>query len=66
MIAMKVVTVIIGNKIVFVNQVLTTIRTKPVVRIKQNTISETIFNVQSPWRHSLQSTSSKFFSLQRV
>ena len=63
MIVMKVVAIIIGTKIVSVNQVLIPIRTNPVVRIKQNAISETVFNIQSPCRHCLQSTSPIFFSL---
>ena len=54
---MKVVTIIIGIKIVSVNQVLITVRINPVVRIKQNVISDTVFNFQSPWPHCLQSTS---------
>ena len=40
-----------------VNQVLITIRENPVVRINQNVFSDTVFNVQSPWHHFLQSTS---------
>ena len=44
MIVMKVET-IIGNKIVFVNQVPITIRLNPVIRIKENPISDTAFNV---------------------
>ena len=57
MVVMKVETIIMGNKIVSVSQVLITIRLNPVVRIKQNAISETAFNFQSPWRYCLQSTS---------
>ena len=49
MIVMKVEIVIIGTKIV--NQVLITIRLNPLVKIKQNAISDTAFNVQSPFRH---------------
>ena len=63
MIMMKVGTLIISTKIVSVNQVLITIRTNPVVRIKQNAISDTVFNVQPPWRHCLQNTSLIIFSL---
>ena len=63
MIEMKVQTIIIGTKIVSVNQVLITIRLNPVARIKQNAISDTVFNVQSPWRRCLQSTSPIIFSL---
>ena len=63
MIEMKVETIIIGTKIVSVNQVLITIRLNPVARIKQNAISDTVFNVQSPWHHCLQSTSPIIFSL---
>ena len=51
MIVMKVETIIIGKKIVSVNQVLITIRLNPVLRIKQTAISDTAFNVQSPFRH---------------
>ena len=50
MIVMKIGTLIIGTKIVSVNQVLITIRVNPVVRIKQNAISHSIFNIQFPWR----------------
>ena len=63
MIEMKVETIIIGTKIVTVNQVLITIRLNPVARIKQNTISDTAFNVQSPWHHCLKSTSPIIFSV---
>ena len=63
MIEMKEETIIIGTKIVSVNQVLITIRLNPVARIKQNAISDTVFNVQSPWHHCLQSTSPIIFSL---
>ena len=63
MIEMKVQTIIIGTKIVSVNQVLITIRLNPVARIKQNAISDTVFNVQSPWCRCLQSTSPVIFSL---
>ena len=60
MIEMKVETIIIGTKIISVNQV----RLNPVARIKQNAISDTtVFNVQFPWRHRLQSTSAIVFSL---
>ena len=45
MIEMKVEAIIIGTKNVSVNQVLITIRLKPVARIKQNAISDTVFNV---------------------
>ena len=45
MIVMKVETIIIGNEIVFVNQVLIKIRLNPVIRIKQHAISDTAFNV---------------------
>ena len=62
-IVMKVETIIIGTKIVSVNQVLTTIRLNPVEKIKQNAISDTVFNVQSPWCRCLQSTSPVIFSL---
>ena len=49
MIEMKVETVIIiGTKMVSVNQVLITIRLNPVARIKQNAILYTVFNIQSP------------------
>ena len=44
-IVLKVETIIICNEIVFVNQVLITIRLNPVIRIKQNAISDTAFNV---------------------
>ena len=48
MIVMKIVIIIIiSAKIVSINQVLITIRTNPVVRIKQNATSDTVFNVQS-------------------
>ena len=47
----------------FLIQVLITIRKNPVLRIKQNAISDTVFNFQSPWRHYLQSTSLIIFSL---
>ena len=60
---MKVITIIIGTKIVPVNQFLITIHTNSVVRTKQNAISDTVFNVQSPWHHCLQSTSPIVFSL---
>ena len=63
MIEMKVETIIIGTKIVSVNQVHITIRLSPVARIKQNAISDTVFNVQSPWCYCLQSTSPMIFSL---
>ena len=63
MIEMNIETIIIGTKIVYVNQVLITIRLNLVARIKQNAISDTVFNIQSPWRHCLQSTSPKVFSL---
>ena len=63
MIEIKVETIIIGTKIVSVNQVLTTILLNPVARIKQNAISDTVFNVQSPWHHCLQSTYPVIFSL---
>ena len=42
MIEMKVETIIIGTKIVSVNQVLITIRLNPVARIKQNAISDSL------------------------
>ena len=42
MIEMKVETIIIGTKIVSVNQVLITIRLNPVARIKQNTILDSL------------------------
>ena len=48
MIEMKEETIIIGTKIVSVNQVLITIRLNPVARIKQSDISDTVFNVHSP------------------
>ena len=57
------VAIIISTKIVFVNQVLITIRTNPVVRIMRNVISDTVFNVQSPCGHCLQNTSPMDFSL---
>ena len=60
MIVIKVVAIIIGTKKVSVNQVLITIHINPVVRIKQNAISGTVFNVQSPWCHR---TSPEVFSL---
>ena len=63
MIVMKVGTLISGTKIVSINQVLITIRKNPIVRIKQNAISDTVFNVQSPWRHCLQNTSPIILSL---
>ena len=59
------VAIITSTKIVFVNQVLITIRTNPVVRIMRNVISDTFFNVQSPWRYCLLNTSPIVFSLQR-
>ena len=62
-IVMKVETIIIGTKIVSVNQVLTTIRLNPVEKIKQNAISDTVFNVQSPWCHCLQSTSPIYINI---
>ena len=49
MIVIKIGTIIIGTKIVFINQVLITIHTNPVVRNKANAISDTVFNIQSPW-----------------
>ena len=63
MIEMNIETIIIGTKIVSVNQVLITIRLNPVARIKQNAISDTVFNVEYPWHHCLQSTSPIIFSL---
>ena len=63
MIEMKIETTIIGTKIVSVNQVLITIHLNPVVRIKQNALSDTAFNVQTPWHHCLQSTSPIIFFL---
>ena len=63
MIVMKVGTLIIGTKIVSVNQVLITIHTNPVVRITQNAISDTVFNIQSPWHYCLQNTSPIILSL---
>ena len=45
MIEMKVETIIIGTKIVSINQVLVTIRLNPVARIKQNAISDTVFHL---------------------
>ena len=63
MIVMKIGPLIIGTKIVYVNQVLTTIRANPVVRIKQNAILDTVFNVPSPWRHCLQNISPIIFFL---
>ena len=57
MVVMKVETIIMGNKIVSVNQVLIIIRLNPVVRIKQNAISDTALNFRYPWRYCLQSTS---------
>ena len=65
MIVMKVVTIIV-TKIVYINQVLITIHINPVARIKQSAISETVFNVRSPWRHRLQSTSPIVFSMWTV
>ena len=59
---MKVVT-IIGTKIVYINQVLITICINPAARIKQSAISDTVFNIRSPWRHCLQSTSPIVFSM---
>ena len=63
MIVMKVGTLIIGTKIVFVNQVLIIIRKNLEVRIKQNAISDTVSNVQSSWRHCLKNISPIIFSL---
>ena len=64
MIEMNVETIIIGTKIISVNQVLITIRLNPVARIKQNAISDTmVFTVQFLWCHRLQSTSSIVFCL---
>ena len=48
MIVMEIVTIIIGTKVVSISQVFITIRTNPVVRIKQNATSDTVFNVQFP------------------
>ena len=62
MIVMKVVT-IISTKIVYINQVLITIRINPAARIKQSAISDTVFNIRYPWRHRLQSTSPIVFSM---
>ena len=62
MIVMKIVTTIVGIKFIFINQVLITIRTSLVVRIKQNAISDTVLNIQSLWRHCFQSTSPIVFS----
>ena len=47
MIVMKIVTIIIGTKIVSLNEVLITILTNRVEGIKQNAMLDTIFNVQS-------------------
>ena len=63
MIVMKIVIIIIGTKIVSINQVLIRIRTNPVIRIKQIAILGTVFNVQSPMHHCLQNTSPIVFSL---
>ena len=60
---MEIVTIIIGTKVVSISQVFITIRTYPVVRIKQNATSDTVFNVQVPWGHCLQSTSPAVFPL---
>ena len=62
-IEMKVEKIIIGTKIISINQVLITIRLNPVARIKQHAISDTVFNIQSPWCHCLQSISPIIFSL---
>ena len=48
MIVTKVETIRIGTKVVSVNHILITIHLNPVVRIKQNAISNTVFNVESP------------------
>ena len=54
MLIMKKVIIIIVPNFFSVNQFLIAIRPNPVVRIKQNAISDTVFNVQSPWHHFLQ------------
>ena len=66
MIVMTIGTIIIGTKIVSINQVLIATRTNPVVRITQNAISDTVFNVQSLWRHCLQNTSPIVFHCRGV
>ena len=58
MIVMKIVTIIIGTKIISVNQVLITIH--------RNALSDTVFNVQCPWHPWLQSASPIVFSLKMV
>ena len=63
MIVINVGALIIGTKIASVDQVLITIHTNPVVRITQNAVSDTLFNVQSPWGHCLQNASPIIFSL---
>ena len=63
MIEMKAETIIIGAKMVSVNQVLITIRLNLVATIKQNALSDTLFNVQSTWHHCRKSTSPIIFSL---
>ena len=63
MIGMKIGTLVIGTKIVSVNQVPITINANLVVRIKQNAISDTVLNIQSLWRHCLQNTIPIIFSL---
>ena len=55
MIEMKAETIIIGAKMVSVNQVFITIRLNLVATIKQNALSDTLFNVQSPWHHCRKS-----------
>ena len=45
MIEMKTVTIKIGTKIFSLNHILITTCTNPVVRMKQNTISDTFFKV---------------------
>ena len=66
MIVMKIITIIIGSKIVSVNQVLITIRRSQVVRVNQNALSDTVFNVQFSWCHHLLSASPIVFSLKMV
>ena len=66
MIVMKIITIIIGSKIVFVNQVLITICRSQVETVNQNALSDTVFNVQSSWCHRLQSASPIVFSLKMV
>ena len=63
MIEMKVETIIIGTKIVSVNQVLITIRLNPVARIKQNAISDSLQRSVAMAPLSSEYFSNNFFSV---